>query len=103
MLPIINPKKKEPLIKPHHSSLTCSASLTNTYKMAAIQTVPAMVSNISIIAIFLKIGVDNKSSQTFLRKHNKILDNINKRLTIQTISCGLVITKNKLPTNHITV
>src|SRR5699024_10802783 len=38
ILPMINPKKKEPLINPHLSSPTCSASLTNTYKIAAIQT-----------------------------------------------------------------
>src|SRR5690625_970373 len=66
MLPTINPKKKEPLTKPHHSSPTCSALLTNTYKIAAIHTVPAIVSNISITAIFRKTGVDNKSLQPFL-------------------------------------
>src|SRR5699024_6862907 len=120
MLPTINPKKKVPLINPYHSSPTCSASLTNTYKIAAIQTVPAMVSNTSITAIFRNTGVDNKSFQPFLirfnlpfcisscwstlsRKHNKTLDTTNIKLTIQTICCGFVNTKNKLPTNHITV
>src|SRR5699024_12601228 len=37
ILPMISHKKKEPLINPHHSSPTCSASLTYTYRIAAIQ------------------------------------------------------------------
>lgn len=56
-LPKIKPKKKLPLMNPHHCSPTCKASLTNIKSIAAIQTVPAMVAKKSIQAIFLKTGV----------------------------------------------
>src|SRR5699024_7411090 len=118
MLPTINPKKKVQLINTHHSSPTSSASLTNTYKIAAIQTLSFMVSYTSITGIFRNTGVVNKSFQLFLirfnlpicisscwsthsRKHNKTLDTTNITLTIQSINCGFVNTKHKLPTNHI--
>src|SRR5690625_5561913 len=62
----MRPKKKDPLMKPHHFSSTCNASLTNTYKIAAIQTVSAIVSRISMSAIFRNTGILNNVCQPAL-------------------------------------
>ncbi len=56
-LPMIKPIKNDPLIKPHHCSSAASASLTKTYKIAAIHTAPAIVSSISITAMRFNTGV----------------------------------------------